>query len=382
MVGEYFMEQNFYLDRLRELKENFSVKIITGVRGVGKSSLLKNFVETLRAEGVDDKEIIFIDCEENPRLKNFQQLYEFVDAKTFESDKFFLIIDEIDRVAEWEKAINALFVGAPAEIYVTGSSESLAEKISALLPENCDVLKMYPLSFAEYKKISPAEDALQNYLRFGGMPAALNADKNTSPKILRGICYEILFDIVEKNSFNVSLFRSLIKFLASNVGKAVSVREYFKSLGEMDFYKTRKLLSIAQTSGLFKKIPRLDVKAETPMIGGEKFYCVDNGILCALAEVGEKILMENAVCNELLRRGFKVSVGKFGTMNINFVAEKGGEKIFIQVLPPDGSITARRITRPLRALPQDAKKFLITLNRPKKIDGAESITLSDFLLEI
>lgn len=375
------MEENFYLNKLLALKDNFSVKIITGVRGVGKSTLLKNFAENLRASGVADKEIIFIDCAESLQLKSFQQLYEFVDAKTVALDKFFLLIDEIDRVEECEKAINALFVGAPAEIYVTGSSESLAENISALLPENCDVLKMYPLSFAEYKELYRADDALQNYLYFGAMPAAIAVDKKFLPKVLRGICYEMLFDVAEKNFLSdVSLFRSLVKFLAGSVGDAVSVNEHFKSLGENSFYKIKTTLAIAQDCGLFKRIPRFNIKAERFIKGGEKFYCIDNGILSALAEVDEKTLMENAVCNELLRRGFNVSVGKFGAMNINFIAEKGGEKIFIQILPPDGSITARKITRPLRALPDGFRKILIAMNRLKNFGDVESLTLQDFML--
>ena len=375
------MEQDFYLNKLLKLKDNFSVKIITGVRGVGKTTLLKNFAENLRAAGVADKEIIFIDCAEVFRPRNFQQLYEFVDATTVELDKFFLLIDEIDRVEEWEKAINALFVGTPAEIYVTGSRESLAENISALLPENCDVLKMHPLSFAEYKEIYCAEDALQNYLYFGGMPAAIDVDKKFLPKVLRGIFYEMLCDIVEKNSLSdISSFRLLIKFLAQG-DDSVSVNEYFRRLGENNFTKIRNYLGIVQEFGLFKKILRFDIKAEKFIKGGEKFYCIDNGILSALAEVDEKTLMENAVYNELLRRGFNVGVGKFGAMNITFVAEKGGEKLFIQVLPPDGSITPRRLTRPLRALPEGSKKILISMNRLKNFGDVESITLRDFLLE-
>ena len=374
------MKQDFYLDKLLRLKDNFSVKIITGVHGVGKSTLLKNFAANLRASGVADKEIIFIDCAENLQLKNFQQLYEFVDTKTVELDKFFLLIDEIDRVAEYEKAINALFVGAPAEIYVTGSSESLADNISALLPENCDVLKMYPLSFAEYQKISTAEDALQNYLYFGGMPAALDVDKEFLPKVLRGVCYEMLFDVAEKNSLSdISLFRSLVKFLARGVGNVINVHEYFRSLGENSSFKARSFLAVAQDCGLFRKISRFDIKAEKFIKGGEKFYCADNGILSALAEVDEKVLMENAVYNELLRRGFNVSVGKFGAMDITFIAEKGGEKLFIQVLPPDSSITPRRITRPLRALPEGYKKILIATKPLKNFGDVESITLRDFL---
>ncbi|MBR4904327.1 MAG: ATP-binding protein [Selenomonadaceae bacterium] len=370
------MEQNFYLEKLLKLKENFSVKIISGIRGVGKSTLLKTFADTLKAQG---EEIIFIDCEENPQLKTFRQLYEFVDAKTAELNKFFLLIDEADRVDEWEKAINALFAGAPAEIYIAGSSYSLAENISALLPENCDVLKMYPLSFAEYEKISPTENALENYLHLGGMPAALNADK----KVLRGLAYEILFDIAEKNYLSDSaLLRTLVKYLARNVGNAVSVADYFRGLGENNPRKVRNYLNHVLDSGFFKKLPRLDAKTNNFMTGGERFYCVDNGILSALAEVDDKILMENTVCNELLRRDFEISNGKCGAMNINFVATKSDRKIYIQILSPDGSITVRKITRPLRALPDDAEKLLITLKPVKEFGGIKSITLHEFLTNV
>ena len=368
------MEQNFYSDKLSELKGNFSVKIISGLRGVGKSTLLKNFAASLQGE-----EVIFIDCEENPQLKTFQQLYEFVDAKTAELEKFYLLIDEVDRVDEWEKAINALFVGAPAEIYVTGSSYSLAEKISELLPDNCDVLKMYPLTFAEYKKISEAA-TLENYLHFGAMPATLDANKN----ILRGLAYEILFDIVEKNSVrDVGLFRTVTKFLAHNVGNSVSVSEFLKSLGEYTFYRANKFPSILTDFGLFQKIPRFDIKNRKFLQGGAKFYCADNGLLSGLAQVDEKIFMENAVCTELLRRGFSVSTGRFGKMDINFVAARDDKKIFIQVMPPDKSVTVRRITRPLRALPDDCEKILISANpiKTKILEDVKNLTLQEFLSE-
>jgi len=373
------MEQNFYSDKLFRLKENFSVKIISGLRGVGKTTLLKNFAANLQAES---EKVIFIDCEENPTLKTFQQLYEFVDAKTANLDKFYLLIDEIDRVDEWEKAINALFVGAPAEIYVTGTSQKLAEKISELLPENCDVLKMSPLSFADYEKISPAKNELENYLHFGAMPAVLDADKTFAPKILRGLAYEIIFDLVEKNSVNdAGLFRMLIKFLARNVGYSISINEFFKSLDEYTFYKTKNFISVVLDSGLFVKVPRFDIKANNYLVGGEKFYCGDNGILSGLAKVDEKFFIENAVCNELLRRGFEVSTCRFGTMHINFRATKGDKKIFVQVFLPNGLISARRITRPLRALPDDCEKILISMERIKNPGGVQCMTLKEFLSE-
>lgn len=342
--------------------------------------MLKLFAEKLRSEGVGDSEIIFIDCEANECFETFQTLYEFVAARTVELEKFFLLIDEIDRVAECEKAVNALFVGTPAEIYVTCSSETLPNKISALLPDNCDVLKIYPLSFAEYSKNFSAEDTLQNYLNFGGLPCALNADKKFLPTVLRCAVYEIIFDIIEKNSLQrTEFFRRTLKILAQNVGVPVSLNQLFESLKNFGYSAKTFRNYLNRGLELFKKIPRLDIKTGKILNGGEKFYCVDNGILRTLVpNIDESILMENAVYVELLRRGFSVSSGKFGTMNVTFVAECGSKKIFIQVLPTSG-ISARRITRPLRAVSDDVEKILIT-SKPEKIFGdVTNITLRDFL---
>lgn len=372
------MEENFYLERLLALKNNFSVKIITGVRGVGKTTLLNAFAEKLRSEGVAEEEIIFIDCEADERLKNFQSLYELVEVCSSALEKFFLLVDEIDLVDECEKAINALFVGAPAEIYVTCSSESFVEKICALLPDNCDVLKIYPLSFGEYLKHCAEEDALQSYLHFGGLPVTLDADKKFLPTILRGASYEVMFDLVAKSSLQrAKLFQLIMMKLAANVGRVVLLNSLFD---ESDCSRQTFRTYLNCGAGLLKRIPRFDIKAGSFLSGGEKFYCVDNGILCALAgQLDENILIENSVYVELLRRGYSVSIGKFGTMNITFVAERDGKKIFVQVLPTSG-VSVRRMTRPLRALPVDAEKFLITLKHEKNFGEIKNITLRDFLL--
>lgn len=363
--------ENFYLSRLLELKNNFSVKIISGMLGVGKTTLLKDFAERLRTE---DEEIIFIDCAEE-QLKDFRTLYDFVAAKTSELEKFFLLIDDVDRVVECEKAINALFVGTPAEIYVTCSSERLAEKISVLLPDNCDVLKIYPPSFSSCEQ---SEDALQDYLHFGGLLETSGIDKKILTRLLRGIAYEIMFNIVEKNLLQkAELLRVLIDRLAQNVGRSVSIKKISEGLDYSD-NTFRNYLDCVEE--LFRRIPRFDIKANNFLQGGEKVYCVDNGLLCALAEVDETTLIENAICIELLRRGYEVSCGKFGAMNISFVATRDGKKTFIQVLPTNGDVSVRRSTRPLRALPADADKLLITLTPEKTFGDVRNITLREFLL--
>ena len=373
------MKQNFYLDELLKLKENFSVKIISGVRGVGKTTLLKTFAEKLRASGVDEDEIIFLDCAAEESPKNFQSLYEFVEARTFNREKFFFLADEIDSVPESEKTLNALFVGAPAEIFVTASSEIFVEKIRALLPENCDVLKIFPPSFAACAKNFPPERSLKNFLHFGSLPETFGADEKILPTLLRGLTCEIILDQLEKNSLQrAEIFHKILTLLAQNIGRPISLRNMTARL--RNFSKAintfKNYLDCA--AALFKKIPRFDLKTEKFSSNVEKYYCLDNGILCSLnPELDEKFLIENAVCVELWRRGYFVSSVKSGAMDITFLARRGNEKIFIRVQPKDFSV--RRAGRPLRALPEDAKKFLITLQREKSFGGVPSITLQEFL---
>ena len=383
------VEQQFYLDELFRLKNNFSVKVITGIRDTGKSTLLKNFANELKARGVSEKEIIFIECATIDTLNNFQQLYNLVEEQTVGLEKFFLLVDDIDCVSDSEKAINAFFVGAPAEIYVTSSGETIADKISALLPENCDVLKLYPISFADYKKNFPTENAdelLQKYLHFGSLPDTLNIDEKILPIILRGLVYEILFDIAAKNSLQkANIFHLMIKLLSKNIGKTIKPNRLVDEIVNRGFGVHRNSVRayLNFVDEIFVKVPRLDIKSGNFLKSGERFYCVDNGLLSALRNfdgVTETALLENTVCLELLRRGFKVSCGLLGAMNINFVATRGDRKIFIQVLPTDGTVTIRKITRPLRALPDDCEKLLITLKPVKTFGDIPTVTLKDFLL--
>lgn len=369
------------MSRLLTLKNNFSVKVISGVRGVGKSTLLKMFAEELRAEGVVEEEIIFVNCAGDERLKNFRTLYEVVEEQTAELEKFFLLVDEVDCVAEGEKALNALFVGAPAEIYATASNEAFVEKISALLPENCDVLKMYPLSFAECEKNFPSEDALKNYLHFGGMPEVVGAREKFLPRLVRGLTYEIIFDLVEKNFLQrAEFFRKMLTTFAQNVGKPLSLNHMLEILGDVGYSHSNKNY-FHLCAALFRRIPRFDIRKEEFLPGADKFYCIDNGILHALAAVDEDTLAENAICIELLRRGYSVYSGKLGKMSVTFMAVRGREKVFVQVLATSG-LSVRRSTRPLRELTAESKKFLI-ISKPEKIfDGVTNITLRDFLSNV
>ena len=173
------MSDEVYLSKLLELRSNFSIKLITGFRGTGKLELLRAFIERLKSEGIADEQIVFINFEIVDDLTDFQKLYNYVNDKIENQSYAYLLFYGIQRVKDWEKAVNAFFLGAPVEIYIADSNEKLlTEKIFQLLPNNCDVLKMYPLSFSQYLKSLSVDinelDNLDNffnkYLHFGGMP--------------------------------------------------------------------------------------------------------------------------------------------------------------------------------------------------------------------
>lgn len=361
------------LNRLLQLKNNFSVKIITGI---GSSALLRNFAETLKNRGVPSTEIIFVDCAAEHAPKNFRQLYNFVSERATGLEKFFLFVNEIDRVTECEKAVNALFVGAPAEIYVTGSSDLLIEKISALLPENCDAIKLYPPSLPEFAKNFPAEDPseiLRRFLHFGSLPVTTGADEKSLPAILRGAAYEFMFGLAEKNSLQkLEMFRRMIDMTAERVGTAVSLTAISEDLRKFgitpNFNSVKSYFSVG--TGIFVKIPRTPATV--------KIFCIDNGLLRAFrnfSEIDETILIQNAVCIELLRRGFNVSCGK-GI--VDFAATRGDEKIFVKTLPVSKKVSAGRAAQSL-CTNVGGEKILISMTPQKKFDGVTNITLQEFL---
>ena len=392
-----------YREKLSALRDNFSVKVIIGFRGTGKTRLLKSFAEQLKSEGVSPEDITFMNFEELDFIKDFRQLYEYISEKIANSEKSYLLFDEIHRVEGWENAINALFLGSSAEIYLTGSSDRLMlPKLMSLLPDNCDVLHIYPLSFSEYNQVItgnryrlkpeevPEDKKISDYLKFGGLPIAASCpdDEKILRSILTGFAYEILFkDVTVKYSLRTpEVFREMARFLAVNVGNSVRMKDVDHYLSESGFQTTSftldNYLNLANESGLFKKIPRYDLKKETFVNGGERFYCFDTGICNALLDFNcfnETACIKNAVCIELERSGYDVYCARLGVMNIDFYALSGNHGIYIQVLPTDGTISPGQTMRPLNKLPNDVDKILISLNPVKVKKGVKNITAAEFL---
>ena len=398
------MKNNVYLNELLKLKNNFSIKLITGVRGTGKLKLLGEFVDYLKSNGVDESNIIFMDFENTEHLTDFQELYSYVNKKIENLDYVYLLFHGIQKIRDWEKAINALFLGTPSEIYIADSNEKLlTEKLIQMLPNNCDVLKLYPLSFTEYLKSlsldlndldSPESDMdtlLKNYLCFGGMPimSKYPMDENVLERLLAGLLYEsLLKDVVIKYSIrNPYLLQCIMKFLALNSGKSIKLKcldDYFVSVGQsVTSFTLDNYLNIINESEIFKKIPRYDLKKSVFVNANECFYCADSGLCNALLDFNsynETALIKNVVYLELMRQGYDVYSPIIGTMTADFFAVSNEKKLCLQVLPAGEEDSLTKILRPLHKLPDNVDKVVISRNPVRTKKNVKNITVIDFLL--
>ena len=391
------LSNEIYLNTLLNLRENLSVKLITGFRGTGKLELLEDFVEHLKSAGVSDNQIIFINFEKSSVFMDFQQLYFHINKKIADLDYAYLIFYGIQQIDGWEKAVNAFFLGASVEIYIADSDEkNLLEKLIPLLPDNFDIIRMYPHSFAEYVCASNASDVnveklFEKYLNFGGLSRIFecSADDKISQYLLNGLLYETLLkDVTIKHSVrNSRLFQMVLHFLAIKSGTPIKkngLKNYFDDLNRyITPFTVENYLNIVDESGFFKKISRYDIKNNTVINGGEYFYCADSGMCNALLGFNafdETALMKNVIFLELLRRGYEVYCARIGTMTADFFAISDENRICIQVLPVEKPLLTGKLIRVFRKLPDDVKKLLISKN-PVKIKGdVKNITITDFLL--
>ena len=390
-----------YLEKLSKYKDSFSVKVITGIRGVGKTKLLMEFAETLKNDGVPPEKIIFINFDEFEQIADFQQLYEFVNEKIMYLDQAYLLFDEIDRVQGWEKAINAFFVGAPVDIYITSSNFGVLSKdFLALLSKNYELIYMQPLPFNEYVNLfSTDEDfdmaeVFQQYLNYGGLPIAAQCSRSTNivKILLSGIYHTALNkDVIARYGVrDAALIHSMNKFLALNIGKPVNhkvIDDYLSSVNHSTTgYTMDNYLNLIDESGIFRRVERYDLRARTTINGSERFYCADTGICNVLAgddNLTIDSLLENIVCIELWRRGYEVFVGKIGEMKVSFVGIKNSNYVYYQVVSHiENKSQLRKILNPLERIRDQYSKFILSMDNPVPSDynGIKNCNIFDFLV--
>ena len=375
---------------LWDWKDKKVIKVVTGVRRCGKSTLLSQFKSEVEKVGECNTVSINFDDLENEFLCDYHVLYQHLMEKITDRLMNYIFLDEIQLVPQFEKVVNSLFLKENVDIYITGSNAyMLSGEIATLLSGRYVEIKMLPFSFAEYaqfkrdflKKEVAADETLYNeYVSLGGFPyvASISNDKNLVRDYIRGIYSTIVLkDIIQRKKLSDSdVLEKVCKFTLSNVGNLVSSKKVSDTLtsgGRKTSPATVENCYNALTeSYLFYKATRYDIKGKEFLKSLEKYYAVDMGLrffMLGIRTGDDGFILENVVFLELLRRGYEVYVGKYNDFEIDFVAKKDGLTEYYQVaLSVRGQDTLERELRPFRLIKDNYPKFLITLDNSNDID--------------
>lgn len=405
------IERKEYIQKLRKFKDVDIVKIITGVRRCGKSTLMNMFIEELIASGIKNKNIIKISFEslENEALKNYKSLYEYVKKKIDPKEKTYLFFDEMQEVEGWENCINSFLVDFNVDIYITGSNAHLlSSEFATFLSGRYVEIKMLPMSFKEFIELynlpitTSKEEIFELYIKFGGMPMlkSLNFDESLVSDVLNGIYSTVVLkDIIARNkTIDEKILSKITLFLAQNIGSITSPNNITNVLVNEGDYKKNKtiktpvnrntslILNRLQDTFIFYSVRRYDIKGKQLLKTLEKYYIVDLGIRNILignySDRGH--ILENIVFLELLRRGYKVYIGKIKTFEVDFIAERASEKIYIQVTESlISEDVKKREIEPLKAIDDYNQRIIITLDRSyiDSLDGIKIVNVIDYLLK-
>lgn len=397
--------RNLYLNKLIDFKDKPLIKVITGIRRCGKSTLLSLFENHLIECNIPKDQIIRMNFEsfEFDEIRNYRELHAYIKNKlTNTVDKHYILLDEVQQIDSWEKVVNSFMVDANVDIYITGSNAYLlSSELSTLLSGRYVEIKMQPLSFKEYldfkeiKTYDTIENEFREYLEFGGLPTVVELlDRpDTLGPFLEGIYNTVLMkDVVDRNNIrDTALLESVLKFIAANIGNIVSTKkisDYLTSSGRKTTSDTiDNYLKMLTNAFIIYKANRYDLKGKMFLKSLEKYYIVDIGIrnrLTGLSDTDYGHVLENIIYLELIRRGYEVTIGKIGTLEVDFVAVKPNERIYYQVSATIlDEKTRNRELRSLKSIQDNYPKFILTMDRTifNDFSGIKVKNIIDFLLE-
>ncbi len=399
MIKQDLIKREEYLRYIRPFIDVNMVKIIVGVRRSGKSYLLDMIGDELLSKGVNKDHIIYklytsVEVENGLDRK---AMYEELISEMKDSNKYYLLLDEVQEIDGWEKTINTLFETCNVDIYVTGSNSKLtSENISSYLSGRYILIPTYTLSFKEYlsfKNIPVSEDAYREYVRFGGFPiiATSNLDTSKSYEIVDGIYNSIINkDVLANHPIReIDKFNRVIKFLIDHMGQtfsANSISDYLKSQHrEISVESIYNYIAWLKNAFIIYECNRFDLKGKTILKTQEKYYLSDISLRYALFGYNRSMddtLLENIIFLELKRRGYEVYVGKNGAKEIDFIARKRDEIIEIQATVELPTSSNREIKN-LEEIKDFHHKYVVSMNKndTQTINGIEVISIVDFLLK-
>lgn len=428
--------RDHYLNKLIAFRDTEPVKVVTGIRRCGKSSLLKLMVQHLKDTGIEEDQIIEMNFESHEfRKMNADDFYDYVKARILPGKRMYLFFDELQRIDHWEDTVNSFRVDFNCDIYITGSNAYLlSSEYSTYLSGRCVEIKMLPLSFREFidfhgfevKEVKSAlggtkkvvfhksgdryelREIFDAYMRFGGMPgiADVGLDQEKAMVLLDGIYSTVVVrDILEREKHRGQkqitdpvLLRKIILFLADNIGSTVSVSSIGNTLvneglledgkrkGVPSTHTVQTYISALMESYFFYDIKRFDIKGKEYLRTLGKFYIVDMGLrnyLLGFRNRDSGHAIENVVYFELLRRGYDVAIGKVDTAEVDFIATKTDEKLYVQVTESMVSEEVRRRElAPLQKIRDNYEKIVLSMDTglDSSYDGIKSLNLIRWLL--
>lgn len=398
--------REIYLKKLRQLRDQDLIKVITGVRRCGKSTLLSVFRDELQESGVSPKNIIFFNFEERENIKfsDWTLLYDEILAKTIPGEKNYVFLDEVQLIGSFERLVDSLFVKKNIDLYITGSNAYLlSSELATLLTGRYIAINLHPFSFAEYT-LAFSEEAntdrlFRQYMNNSAFPEAVNLSKN-APELVNDYLQSIYDTVIRKDIATRHKLRHfnnlqrIIEFLFDSIGSLVSPTNIAAQLNKNSDKKIShntviKLIGYLKESYILYAAPRYDIKGKELLSTNEKYYVVDLGLKNITstnkydADLGHKL--ENVIYFELLRRGGKVFVGKNRDREVDFILQKAGnEREYYQVAyTVNDEKTFEREISSFRNIRDNYPKYLLTLDYDNAIiDGIQKINAIDWLLNL
>ncbi len=438
MIGSHELKKrDQYLEKLIGFQDTEPVKVITGIRRCGKSNLLKLMIRHLRESGIQPGQILEMNFESHDfRHMTSDEVYDYVKDRIIPGKRMYLFFDELQRISAWEDAVNSFRVDFDCDIYVTGSNAYLlSSEYSTYLSGRYVEIKMLPLSFKEFLyfhgfevretksalggfrrqvfdtkgELYTLREVFDAYMRFGGMPgiADLGLDQEKALALLEGIYSTVVVrDILEREKrrgqrqiTDSELLRKIVLFLADNIGSSVSVSSIGNTLmneglledgkrkGTPSAHTVQAYIGALLESYFFYEIKRFDIKGREYLRTLGKYYIVDIGLrnyLLGFRNRDSGHAIENVVYFELLRRGYDVAIGKIDNLEVDFIATRADDKIYIQVtesmISPD---VRRRELAPLEKIRDNYEKIVLSLDTglDSSYEGIKSLNLIDWLLD-
>lgn len=397
------IERTEYLEQLKRFKDKDLIKVVTGIRRCGKSTLFELFINYLKETGVKDDQIIKINLEDaDYNFESYKELYDYVNKKIDSKKNYYVFLDEVQNVPKFQKAVDSLYIKKNVDVYITGSNAyMLSGELATLLSGRYVEIKMLPLSFKEYLSAFNNSDKSRyeyflDYMKNGGMPgniSILQDNPNDLDTYLEGIFTTIVYkDIITRNNItDKMLLESVLKFIFDSIGSPISTKKISDTLTSKGMstsnHTVENYISAFVESFLIYKAERFDVKGKNLLARDYKYYVVDQGLRSYL--LGKKAgsdmghILENIVYLELLRRGYKVYVGKVDDLEVDFVAEnRDGLKYYQVALTVRDEKVLERELKSLQKTGDHYPKYLITydMDMEADYDGITKINVVDWLL--